>query len=348
MERQSDVLMDKGQMLPNSNVPGALARTSDSDLAIAQGRRVVETEGRALLRLAELLDERFAAAVEVILGARQRVIVSGMGKSGHIGRKIAATLASTGTPALFLHPAEAAHGDLGMIVSGDVLLLLSNSGATPELNTVLRHVRTLGNRVIGVTSQRQSPLSQQSDVLLLLPALAEACPKNVAPTTSTTLMLALGDALAVAVMEGRGWTRDHLRVLHPGGALGSRMAYVEEVMHVGKDLPLVAADTPMHEVVIEMTRKRFGIAGVVNGDGDLVGVITDGDLRRHSDHLFQSTAADVMTVDPVTVGEGTPTEDALTIMQSNKITALFVMASDRPCGVVGLIHIHDLTPLTRT
>ena len=325
------------------SVPRTLAHIPDAELAIARGRQVVETEGSALLHLAKLLDEHFAAAVQALLSAPRRVIVSGMGKSGHIGRKIAATLASTGTPALFLHPAEAAHGDLGMIVPGDVLLVLSNSGATPELDAVLRHVQTLGCSVIGVTAQQQSPLSQRSDVLLLLPDLAEACPKNVAPTTSTTLMLALGDALAVAVMEGRGWTRDHLRVLHPGGALGSRLAYVDEFMHVGGDLPLVPSTAPMKEVVIEMTLKRFGIAGVVGGKSDLLGVITDGDLRRHCDNLFQSTAADVMTPHPITVREGTPCEDALAIMRANRITALFVMASDRPAEAAGLVHIHDLT-----
>lgn len=330
------------------SVPNTAAEISGSELAIARGRRVVETEGRALLQLAGLLDHHFAAAVDVLLGARQRVIVSGMGKSGHIGRKIAATLASTGTPAMFLHPAEAAHGDLGMIVPGDVMLVLSNSGATPELETVLRHVRTLGCPVVGVTSQEPSPLSRQSDVLLLLPALAEACPKNVAPTTSTTLMLALGDALAVAVMEGRGWTRDHLRVLHPGGALGSRMAHVNEFMHSAGDLPLVRLTAPMKEVVIEMTLKRFGIAGVLDTDSNLVGVITDGDLRRHCDDLFQSVAADVMTASPVTVREGTRCGDALEIMRSNRITALFVMAGDRPERPVGLVHIHDLTQRSRT
>ena len=334
-------------MLPKPTASRQLALTRDLELAIARGRAVVETEGNALLDLAGLLDEHFAAAVGTLLNARQRVIVSGMGKSGHIGRKIAATLASTGTPALFLHPAEAAHGDLGMIVAGDVLLLFSNSGATPELEPVLRHARTLGNAVIGVTAQRQSPLSEASDVILQLPALPEACPRNVAPTTSTTLMLALGDALAVAVMEGRGWTRDHLRVLHPGGALGFRMTYVDELMHVGEEMPLVDCEAPMKEVVIEMTLKRFGMAGVLDAESNLIGVITDGDLRRHCDILFQSTAADVMTPNPVTVSEGTPSEDALAIMQSNRITGLFVMASRNPSEAAGIIHIHDLSRRTR-
>ncbi|WP_239016858.1 KpsF/GutQ family sugar-phosphate isomerase [Sphingomonas ginkgonis] len=310
---------------------------------MAHGRRVVEREGQALLELASSLDESFAAATEVLLNTHQRVIVTGMGKSGHIGRKIAATLAATGTPSFFLHPAEAAHGDLGMIVRGDVLLVLSNSGATAELDAVLRHGQTLGCAVIGVTAQPQSPLSQRSDVLLLLPALPEACPKNMAPTTSTALMLALGDALAVAVMESRGWTRDHLRILHPGGSLGSRMAYVDEIMHTDDALPLVAAGAPMKEVVIEMTLRRFGIAGVMGHDSNLVGVITDGDLRRHCDDLFHSSAQDVMTARPITVPEGTRCEDALALMQSSRITCLFVMSANRPSKPVGLVHIHDLT-----
>ena len=318
-----------------------------SDLIIARGRKVVGMEAQALLLLVDLLDENFADAVRVILAAPQRVIVSGMGKSGHIGRKIAASLASTGTPAMFLHPAEAAHGDLGMIVRGDVLLILSNSGATLEIQSILRHGKGLGCPTIGVASQEYSPLIENSDVRIVLPLVPEACPRNIAPTTSTALMLALGDALAVAVMEGRGFTRDHLRLLHPGGAIGSRLAHVDQIMQPQKQLPLVAPESPMQEVVIEMTRKRFGIAGVVDSQSNLIGVITDGDLRRHSDELFQSTAAQVMTSDPKSIVQGTFCEDALAIMQANRITALFVMASDHPHRPIGLVHIHDLSEVTQ-
>lgn len=315
--------------------------TKLEDTFVERGRQVVEAEARALLLLAGGLGESFADAVRLILSTPQRVIVSGIGKSGHIGRKVAATLASTGTPALFLHPAEAAHGDLGMIVPGDLLLILSNSGTTPELQTVVRHVKSLGCKIIGIASHRDSPLMQRSDVQLLLPIVPEACPSNIAPTTSTALMLALGDALAVAVMEGRGFTRNNLRLLHPGGTIGSRLALVDQMMHGPDQLPLVPLDAPMQEVVIEMTRKGFGIAGVVDADSRLRGVITDGDLRRHSHELFFSIAAEVMTPDPKTIVEGSFSEDALSVLQANRITALFVMARDEPNRPVGLVHIHD-------
>lgn len=304
------------------------------------GREVIEVEGRALLVLAECLDASFATAVGLLVDTKQRVIVSGMGKSGHVARKIAATLASTGTPALFVHPAEAAHGDLGMITHGDVLLILSNSGATPELKAVVQHARRVGSPIIAVASQAASPLMKSADVRLLLPPAREACPVNIAPTTSTTLMLALGDALAVATMRVRGLTRERLQLLHPGGSIGDRLQPVEVMMHGRDKLPLVRQDTPMLEVVLEMTRKSFGIAGVIEGDV-LIGVITDGDLRRHSEQLLSLTARDVMTPEPKLVPEGTLCGDALAMLQEYRITALFVTAHDAPQCPVGLIHIHD-------
>ena len=316
----------------------------DTGRVLSNGREVIQTEARALLQLAECLDDSFEKAVTLLLATRQRVIVSGMGKSGHVGRKIAATLASTGTPALFVHPAEAAHGDLGMITPGDTLLMLSNSGTTPELRSVLRHAKMVGCPIIAVASQHASPLMQSADVRLLLPAVREACPVNIAPTTSTTLMLALGDALAVATMRVRGLTRERLQLLHPGGAIGDRLQPVDRIMHSGDSLPLVGPDTPMAEVIIEMTRKSYGIAGVVHG-GELVGVITDGDLRRHSHHLFSSIAADVMTPDPKLVPEGAFCEDVLTLLEEHRITALFVCAHDAPRRPVGLVHIHDFARL---
>lgn len=314
-----------------------------SRIIIQRGRDVVETEARALAQLAGLLNETFADAVRLILSAPQRVIVSGMGKAGHVARKIASTFASTGTPALFLHPGEAAHGDLGMIMRGDVLLLLSNSGATPELRSVTRHAKALGCAIIGIGSQAHSPVMEAADVRLVLPVVPEACPVNIAPTTSTALMLALGDALAVAAMSARGFTRDRFRLLHPGGAIGSRLAPVDQIMHGAQDLPLVPLDMPMRDVLVTMTGKSFGIAGVVDGDGRLVGAITDGDLRRGGDGLFASTASEVMTADPKVIAEGSSSCDALAVMRGNRITALFVMAHDDPDRPVGLVHIHDLT-----
>ena len=314
----------------------------DSARILAIGQEVIRVEASALVDLADGLDETFDAAVDLLVETKQRVIVSGMGKSGHVARKIAATFASTGTPALFVHPAEAAHGDLGMITRGDLLLMLSNSGSTPELRAVVRHAKMVGSPIIAITSQAASPLMKSADVQLLLPPVREACPVNIAPTTSTTLMLALGDALAVATMRVRGLTRERLQLLHPGGAIGDRLQPVDVLMHAGDRLPLVASDAPMLEVVLEMTRKSFGIAGVVEGD-ILIGVITDGDLRRHSEALFSLTARDVLTPDPKVVPEGTMCEDAFAILQEHRITALFVTAHDAPQRPVGLVHIHDFT-----
>lgn len=321
-------------------------RTAQYDASIiGRGRAVIETEAAALAQLSAALDENFALATELILETRGRIVVTGMGKSGHIGRKLAATLASTGTPAIFVHPAEAAHGDLGMLMAGDVLIVLSNSGATSELKTILRHAKTLNCSIIGVAGQLDSPVMHAADAKLLLPAAREACPANIAPTTSTTLMLALGDALAIAVMGVRGISREGLKALHPGGVIGNRLLPVNELMHMGDNMPLVPAAMPMREVVVAITQKSFGIAGVVDADGKLVGVITDGDLRRHVERLLMSTAADVMTTDPKTIPEGTYVEDALAIMNANKITSLFVMRHDEPETPAGLVHIHDFSRL---
>lgn len=326
--------------------PKSGARDTASDASVIErGRAVVEIESAALVELSQSLDENFAAAVELILQTRGRIVVTGMGKSGHIGRKLAATMASTGTPSIFVHPAEAAHGDLGMLMAGDALMVLSNSGATSELKTIMRHAKTLNCPIIGIAAQPDSPVMHASDVRLTLPAAREACPANIAPTTSTVLMLALGDALAIAVMGVRGISREGLKALHPGGVIGSRLLPVNELMHRGDQMPLVPADMPMREVVVAITQKSFGIAGVIDGDGKLAGVITDGDLRRHVERLLMSTAADVMTTGPKTVPEGTYAEDALAIMNANKITALFVMRHDAPEYPAGLVHIHDFSRL---
>lgn len=315
------------------------------DAILDHGRAVLDLEADALSRLGAALDEQFARAVELILATSGRVVVSGMGKSGHIARKMAATFASTGTPAIFVHPGEAAHGDLGMLLAEDLLVVLSNSGATPELRPIMHYADRLGCPIIGITSQRHSPMGQIATICLTLPQVREACPVNISPTTSTTLMLALGDALAVAAMSMRGVSLEQLEQLHPGGAIGTRLLPVNEIMHSGDALPLVAAGLPMRDVLVTMTEKSLGIAGVIDEAGRLVGTVTDGDLRRNIDGLLTSRAADVMTVNPKTIAAGTYIEDARAIMSANKITALFVMDHDAPERPVGVVHIHDFSRL---
>jgi arabinose-5-phosphate isomerase len=325
-----------------------LQRQFTPEQMLAHGRNVLNIEASALARLADELDHAFARAIEMLIGTTGRVIVSGMGKSGHIARKMAATFSSTGLPAFFVHPGEAAHGDLGMMAPGDVLVALSNSGATPELGPIMSYARHLGCPVIGITSQRNSPMAQTATVCITLPRVREACPANISPTTSTTLMLALGDALAVTVMHAHGISRAQLELLHPGGAIGSRLLPVHRIMHAGAQLPLVDAEAPMQDVLVTMTEKSFGIAGVVGPGGRLIGTITDGDLRRNIEGLLGRTAHDVMTADPKTITDGMLVEDAFAMMTVNRITALFVMDAQFPEQPVGLIHIHDLTRLGMT
>lgn len=302
-------------------------------------RRVVRTEAAALGTLANALGDPVVAAVEMILASKGRVVVSGMGKSGHIARKIAATLASTGTPAHFVHPAEASHGDLGMITPDDVVLVLSNSGETPELADLIAHTRRFGISMIAMASRADSSLMKQADVPLLLPKVEEACGTGVVPTTSTTMSLALGDAIAVALMEYRQFTAAHFRDFHPGGKLGTRLSIVRDLMHGVQNLPLVQIDSPMSDTLIEISQKGFGVAGVVGSDGKLVGIVTDGDLRRHMDGLLNKTAQDVMTPNPTTIAPTALAEQALAVMQDRKITCLFVAGDDRRAE--GLLHIHD-------
>ena len=299
-------------------------------------RRVIEIEADALGILSAGLGESFDRAVEVILAARGRVVVSGMGKSGHIARKIAATLASTGTPAQFVHPAEASHGDLGMVAEGDVAIVISNSGETPEIADIVAHTRRFNIPLIGIASREGSTLVRQCDVALLLPAAPEACGKGIVPTTSTTMTLALGDALAVALMEHRQFTPEHFRTFHPGGKLGAQLSRVGDLMH--HDMPLVAEDTPMTEALLEISQKGYGVTGVTGADGKLVGIITDGDLRRHMSGLLDHQAADVMTRDPRTIKPDQLAEAALAEMQSRKITCLFAVNDGTPQGI---LHIHD-------
>ena len=303
---------------------------------IETARRVIGDEMAGLQALSAGLGAEFSRAVEMILAVRGRVIVSGMGKSGHVGRKVAATLASTGTPAQFVHPAEASHGDLGMVTQADLALVLSNSGETPELADLIAHTRRFRIPLIGVAARPQSTLMRQADLALVLPAAPEACGNGIVPTTSTTMTLALGDALAIALMEHREFTPEHFRTFHPGGKLGARLAKVGDLMH--RDMPLVAADAPMSEALLVISQKGYGVTGVVDDAGGLVGIITDGDLRRHMEGLLDHRAAEVMTRAPRTIDPGALAEAALAQMQERKITCLFVVRDDRPSGI---LHIHD-------
>ena len=317
------------------------ARTLVRDAFLEAGRRVIAIEAEALTTLAASLDGSFADAVALLLEAKGRVIVSGMGKSGHIARKLAATLASTGTPAQFVHPAEASHGDLGMITEQDVVIMLSNSGETPELADMIAHTRRFGIPLIGVASRPESTLLRQSDVALVLPKAEEACGQGIVPTTSTTMTLALGDALAVALMEHRQFTPQDFRQFHPGGKLGAQLSKVADLMHSGDELPLAPATAPMSEVIVTMSRKGFGVVGVEDSEGRLVGVITDGDLRRNMAGLLERKAGDVMTPNPKTVATTALAQEAVKHMQARKITCLFAVDPAAPDRVRGIIHIHD-------
>ncbi|MEM1363200.1 MAG: KpsF/GutQ family sugar-phosphate isomerase [Pseudomonadota bacterium] len=305
------------------------------------GRAVIRTEIEALEALEAALDSQFDAAVQTILDAPGRVIVSGMGKSGHIARKISATLASTGTPAQFVHPAEASHGDLGMLVKGDVVMMLSNSGETPELSDMIAHTRRFAIPLIGVASRADSTLLRQSDVALVLPQMPEACGTGVVPTSSTTMTLALGDALAIALMKHQGFTPELFRQFHPGGKLGARLSTVADLMNRGEAMPMIRAETPMTQALIEMSRKGFGVLGVTDAEGHLKGIITDGDLRRHMEGLLETRAVDVMTPNPKTISTTALAEKAVAIMQDKQITCLFAVAPDHAERAEGLITIHD-------
>lgn len=310
---------------------------------VAFGRDVLHDEARALDALADSLGETFERAVEMILQSSGKLIVGGLGKSGHVARKIAATFASTGTTATFLHLAEAIHGDLGIAAKGDVALLISQSGTTAELEPVIDHLQAVGIPIIAVTGNGRSMLAEASAAPLLLPHWKEVGPEAVAPTTSTTMTLALGDALAMTVMRSKGFTRTDFGRLHPGGSLGARLKPVRRLMHGGEALPLTSPDSSMHEAIVEMTVKRLGIVGVVDGDGCLVGVITDGDLRRNIERGLDLTAADYMNPDPKTVSPDALVDEALGLFEEYRITALFVAepggeGKQRPLGV---LHIHD-------
>lgn len=312
---------------------------SSLDLA----RKVLQTESAAVLALADRLDHRFVRAVELVRDCRGRVIVTGMGKSGIICRKIAATLTSTGTPAFFLHPAEAVHGDLGVIQAQDVVIALSYSGETEELVRVLETIKRMGAHLIAITGDHRSSLAQSANVTLDCHVSEEACPLNLVPTASTTAALALGDALAMSVLVEKGFQPEDFASLHPGGKLGKKLMRVEQLMHGGEAVPIVSVETAMHDVIYEMSRKGLGMTCVIERDGTLAGIITDGDLRRTmfaSSDVLSLTAAAVMTRDPVVIGRMTMAAEALNVLERRKITAVVVVDAGR--RVEGVVHLHDL------
>lgn len=317
-------------------------KADSADDILEFGRGVLHDEARAIDALADSLGEEFKKAVALILEASGKLIVGGLGKSGHVGRKIAATFASTGTTATFLHLAEAIHGDLGIAAAGDVAILISLSGKTAELDPVIDHFEAVGIPIIAITGNAHSPLAEAAAAPLILPHWPEVGPESVAPTTSTTMSLALGDALAMTAMRQKGFTRTDFGRLHPGGTLGARLKPVRRIMHSGEQLPVIPGSSSMHDAIVQMTEKRLGIVGVVDDDGQLIGVITDGDLRRNIERGLDHSAAEFMTSDPKTIGPDALVGDAVELFDEYKITSLFVVDdSDGGKRPLGVIHIHD-------
>ncbi len=307
---------------------------------LVAARRVIRAEIEGLEQLSKTLDSAFSVAIDLCAAARGRLIVTGIGKSGHVARKIAATLASTGTPTQFVHPAEASHGDLGMIGVDDAILALSNSGESDEMADIIAYSRRFKIPLVAITGGRRSTLAEAADVVLMLPSAAEACPMGLAPTTSTTMMIALGDALAIALLERKGFSSADFQRFHPGGKLGRKLLRVGEIMHKGDSVPLVAPDAPMSEAILVMSAKSFGCVGVSGADGKLVGVITDGDLRRHmDDRLLARSVDEIMHRNPKTITAGHLAAEALGVMNRFAITALFVVDDNR-CPA-GFLHLHD-------
>jgi arabinose-5-phosphate isomerase len=318
--------------------------TDSANAAVQSALRTLEAEGSGIAAIEAALRSdlgaAFARATDVMRQAKGRVIVTGLGKSGHIARKIAATFASTGTPAFFVHAAEAGHGDLGMITTDDVILALSWSGEQPEMKTLITYAKRFRIALISMTAEGDSTLSQSADVALTLPKAREACPHNLAPTTSSLMLLALGDALAIALLEGRGFTSVDFSVLHPGGKLGAMLKYIGDLMHTGAAVPLKPLGTSMSEALVEMTSKGFGCVGIVDARGAIAGIVTDGDLRRHMrPDLMTALVDDVMTKNPKTIRGNLLASEALEILNASKITALIVTEANKP---VGIVHLHDL------
>lgn len=316
-----------------------LSLANETEDGLASARRVLRLEAAGIDALAKSLDERFIRALQLLERVTGRVIVTGMGKSGHIARKIAATIASTGTPASFVHPGEASHGDLGMVTEHDAVIALSNSGETAELADLVTYAKRFEIPLIGITGSGASTLAGAADVALVLPDSPEACPMGLAPTTSTTVMLALGDAIAVALLERKGFSADDFHLLHPGGKLGRMLLRVRAIMHSDDAIPIAPGEMAMSEALLIMTAKSFGCVGIVDDTGRLQGIVTDGDLRRHmSDNLLSLTAGEVMTPRPRTISPDALASEALGVMNSRSITNLFVVEDGRP---VGIIHVHD-------
>lgn len=303
-------------------------------------RRALDIESAAVAALVDRVDQGFRQCVELILGCGGRVVLTGMGKSGHIGKKIAATFASTGTPSLFVHPAEASHGDLGMIEKRDVVIAISKSGESPELGDILTYCRRFAIPIIAITAEASSCLARAANHVLLLPSVEEACPLGLAPTTSTTMTLALGDALAIACMRARDFQASHFREFHPGGKLGQKLTRVRDVMHESEYLPLVGSDAQVRAAIVEMTRGRFGCVGVCDGEGQLIGIFTDGDLRRHIARLDLSACIrEVMTPNPHQIDPDALIADVSYLFMDKRIASVFVCRDGKP---VGLVHVHDL------
>jgi arabinose-5-phosphate isomerase len=329
--------------------PAAPHPPFDAERALELARRTFDIEAQALLGLKDRQGEGFAAAVRAILESTGRVVVMGMGKSGHVGRKIAATLASTGTPAMFVHPAEASHGDLGMIKPEDVIVALSWSGETVELGPIITYSRRFKVPLIAITSRPASTLARQADVVLALPQAPEACPHGMAPTTSTTMQVAIGDCLAIALLERKGFTAQDFKVFHPGGSLGAQLRFVSDIMHTGDRLPLVPEGKVMSEAIVTMTAKSLGCLGVVDAEGRLVGMITDGDLRRHmGPGLLEARVEEIMTREPKTLPPNILASAALEQFNSLKrgdatrppgVTQMFIVEEGKP---IGIVHVHDL------
>lgn len=341
--KDTSATVDSGPALAEEHLAKKLEHqmTINSELdqkVFESASRVLDIESDAIRELRLNLPKDLPAVVSLILDNKGRVIVSGIGKSGHIGRKIAATLASTGTPASFVHPAEASHGDLGMITPDDICILISNSGETAELRDVLAHTRRFSIPLVAISRRESSTLMQAADYKLLLPGSPEACPIGMAPTTSTILTLALGDALAVALMEQRGFLKEHFSAYHPGGTLGAQLLTVSQLMHSGRDLPMVRPESSLDDILQIMTEKSFGIAGL-HIDGRLVGVITDGDLRRNMRNLWTMAPMDIATLSPVTIRKDKLAVEAMSLMNTKKINAIFVV--DEQDRVAGLVRVHD-------
>jgi arabinose-5-phosphate isomerase len=319
--------------------------TDDANAAVQSALRTLDAESSGITAIAAALlsdlGAAFTAAADLIRNAKGRLIVTGLGKSGHVARKIAATLASTGTPAFFVHAAEASHGDLGMITADDVILALSWSGEQPEMKNLITYAKRFRIPLIAMTAERESTLSQAADIALILPKAREACPHNLAPTTSSLMLLALGDALAIALLEGRGFTSVDFSVLHPGGKLGAMLKYTRDLMHVGDAVPLKPLGTQMSDALVEMSSKGFGCVGITDPRGVIVGIVTDGDLRRHimRPDLMIALVDDVMTKNPKTISRDLLASEALEILNSSKITALIATEAGKP---VGIVHLHDI------